>query len=434
MISGPWVLVRAIAALALLSCSETSPPSNSSDTASSSTVSSSTASSSSNTAAANTASGSSNTAAANTGASMGGASGTTVITTAASSSSSGTIGTGTASGAGAGGSGATTGGRGGGSSTQGVSDPEAIFTNPLNASHGSDPWMTYHAGYYYLAATTWGDTLTMKRGRTIAELKEAEPTVIWQDENPARCCNMWAPEFYLIDGPNGQRWYHYYTAGDGDDLGTQRSHVLESEGSDPMGPYHYQGQLMNTWAIDGSLLLHAGERYFMFSAWDGPTQNAWIIAMSDPWTTIGNRTLLTAPTYAWEQEGSDSVNEGPAALYHEGRVFVTYSASQCADPGYKLGLLELLGDNPLDPSAWWKSPEPVFQTANGAYGSGHNGFFTSPDGSQNWLVYHATTNALGSCWTDRTTRIQPFSWESDGLPNFGEPLPLSTEIIVPSAE
>jgi len=29
------------------------------------------------------------------------------------------------------------------------------FRNPLNQSHGSDPWMVYYDGKYYLAATTW---------------------------------------------------------------------------------------------------------------------------------------------------------------------------------------------------------------------------------------------------------------------------------------
>ena len=140
------------------------------------------------------------------------------------------------------------------------------------------------------------------------------------------------------------------------------------------------------------------------------------------------------PEYAWEQEGSDSVNEGPEPLYHDGRTFVTYSASQCADPGYKLGLLELVGADPMNASSWQKSPDPVFQAANGAYGTAHNGFFLSPDGTENWLVYHATTNPNGSCWTDRTTRIQRFDWNPDGTPNFGVPLDLSTDIVVPSGE
>ncbi|HSC88992.1 MAG TPA: glycoside hydrolase family 43 protein [Polyangiaceae bacterium] len=314
-------------------------------------------------------------------------------------------------------------------------DPNrARFTNPLNKSHGSDPWMVYHEGYYYLAATTWGDSLTMKRGRTIAELKAATPQVIWKDTTAARCCNMWAPEFFLIDGPNGKRWYHYYTAGNGSDLGTQRSYVLESEGLDPMGPYHFKGQLLNYWAIDGSILEHAGKRYFLFSAWQGPTQNVYIIQMSSPWAVVGDRTLLTAPTYPWEQEGSDSVNEGPEVLRHDGRLFVTFSASQCGDPGYKLGQLELTGADPLEASDWSKKSVPVFRAGGSAYGTGHNGFFKSPDGSQDWLVYHATTNPAGSCWTDRTTRIQPIEWNSDGTPNFGTPIPLDTEILVPPGE
>ncbi len=310
----------------------------------------------------------------------------------------------------------------------------ARFTNPLNASHGSDPWMVHYEGYYYLAATTWGNTLTMKRGRTIAELKAATPEVIWKDTTASRCCNMWAPEFFLIDGPNGRRWYHYYTAGNGSDLGTQRSYVLESEGLDPMGPYHFKAQLLNYWAIDGSLLEHGSKRYFLFSSWQGPTQNVYIVELSNPWTVVGNRTMLTSPIYAWEQEGSDSVNEGPEVLRHDGRVFLTYSASQCGDPGYKLGLLELTGTNPLDATAWSKSSSPVFQASGQAYGTGHNGFFKSPDGSQDWLVYHATTNPAGSCWTDRTTRIQPIDWNPDGTPDFGTPVSLGTELLVPPGE
>jgi len=148
----------------------------------------------------------------------------------------------------------------------------------------------------------------------------------------------------------------------------------------------------------------------------------------------GSRTLLTAPTYAWEQEGSDSVNEGPVALYHQGRTFVTYSASQCADPGYKLGLLELVGTDPLDAGDWQKTATPVLSAANGAYGPGHNGFFASPDGSETWLVYHATENESGSCWTDRTTRIQRVEWNVDGTPRFGEPAATSTVLTVPAGE
>lgn len=324
----------------------------------------------------------------------------------------------------------------------GVSEPEGppvTFRNPLNPEFGSDPWMIYYEGDYYLAATTWDlDVLTMKRGRTIAELKAAEPQVVWEPGpgDGARSRAMWAPEFFLLDNGSGElRWYLYFTAGDGSpDFVSQRSHVLESDGLDPMGPYTFKSTLLDYWAIDGSILSGGGGLYFMFSSWQGDTQNIYIQAMSNPWTLTGERTLLTWPEYAWEREGTASVNEGAEPLIHDGRVFVTYSASQCGSPGYKLGLLELTGSDPLDPNAWWKSAEPVFQAANGNYSTAHNGFFISPDGSEHWLVYHGVPNPQGSCWVDRTTRIQPFSWSADGLPDFGEPLPLDQDIIVPSGE
>jgi hypothetical protein len=78
-----------------------------------------------------------------------------------------------------------------------ASSPQVTFRNPLNQSHGSDPWMIYYDGMYYLAATTWSSTtspgLTMKSATTIQGLKEAQTVSIYSDNDPSRCCNFWAP-------------------------------------------------------------------------------------------------------------------------------------------------------------------------------------------------------------------------------------------------
>lgn len=99
-------------------------------------------------------------------------------------------------------------------------------------------------------------------------------------------------------------------------------------------------------------------------------------------------------------------------------------------------LLSYVGGDPLDPASWSKSPEPVFQRsdANGVYGPGHNGFFTSPDGSESWIVYHANDSASGGCNNQRTTRAQPFSWNADGTPDFGAPVGLGQPLPGPSGE
>jgi GH43 family beta-xylosidase len=76
----------------------------------------------------------------------------------------------------------------------------------------------------------------------------------------------------------------------------------------------------------------------------------------------------------------------------------------------------------------------VFQQAAGIYGPAHNGFFKSPDSSEDWIVYHANSNAADGCWTRGTTRVRRFDWNADGTPNFGTPLPLATDVRVPSGE
>lgn len=315
-------------------------------------------------------------------------------------------------------------------------DSAATFTNPLNDS-GPDPWMTYYDGHYYLAATTWGDAsqgLTMRKAKTIAGLKDAEPVQIYQDSTPDRCCNYWAPEFFLLDGPNGKRWYGHFTGGAaGDDfVNTQFMHVIESEGTDPMGPYTYKGKLVERNALDGTVLEIEDKMYAVYSVWN-ETQDLAIKAMRDPWTTVGEETTLSRPTYEWERQDG-TVNEGPVALKRDGRTFIVYAASACWGPNYKLGLLEYMGGDPLEADSWKKYPEPVFERNDeaGVYAPGHNTFFKSPDGTEDWIVYHANDKESDVCDMGRTPRIQKFTWHQDGTPNFGEPVAAGAELEVPS--
>jgi GH43 family beta-xylosidase len=317
----------------------------------------------------------------------------------------------------------------------------ATFTNPLNDSGGADPWMTYHDGDYYLMSTPWNGPITMRRSPTVEGLKSAEEVPVYDDFAAGRDQNVWAPEFHFIDGPNGPRWYIYYSAGSGD-IEDQRVHVAESAGTDPMGPYTYRGMVFGEndwWGIDGSVVTVDDRRYLLWSGvpgqWTGNDPSIYIAEMTDPWTVTGPRTVISTPEFDWETQGTP-MNEGPAAVQHDGRTFVTYSASSCGGPDYKLGMLELTGADPLSADSWTKSPDPVFERDDeaGVYGPGHNGFFTSPDGTENWIVYHANSDSSQGCDDGRTTRIQEFTWTSDGTPDFGRPVAPGTELAVPSGE
>ena len=301
------------------------------------------------------------------------------------------------------------------------------YTNPLKA-RGPDPWLQYYNGYYYLATTTWNNTITMRRATTLGGLATAQDTVIFTLTRPNGAGTMWAPEFHLLNGPNGQRWYFYYTAGQEPyNLGTQRIHVLESAGLDPMGPYTFKADLLdpvsdNTWELDGSILQLDGRLYLLGTFYNG-SQPMFIRPMSNPWTASGTRRILSTPSYGWETVGG-AVNEGPEVIQRGGKTFIVFSASHCSTPEYKLGLLTYNGGDPLLSSSWVKSPNPVFvrSDANGVYGPGHGNFFTSPDGTESWMVYHANSSASGGCDMNRSTRAQRFTWNADGTPDFGTPV------------
>ncbi|MCD0446651.1 family 43 glycosylhydrolase [Glycomyces sp. A-F 0318] len=315
--------------------------------------------------------------------------------------------------------------------TQAGDGSQSTLTNPIR-SNGADPWIEYWDGYYYMSTTTWDSTVIMRRAATLAGLKTASDTVVWNDANtPGRCCSHWAPEFHRIGGT----WYLMYTSGNSQtNFDGQKLHVLRSTGSTPMGPYEFMGTpLPNQWNIDGSYLELNGELYLLWSEWVGADQSIRIAEMSNPWTVTGSHSTISRPSLSWETVGA-RVNEAPAVLQHDGDTFITFSASSCNTPDYKLGLLTYNGGNPLSASSWNKRSTPVFQQGNGVYGPAHNGFFTSPDGTEHWLVYHGNPGSSDGCGSTRQTRVQEFTFNADGTPNFGSPIASGVAFPAPSGE
>ncbi|KAF2467651.1 Arabinanase/levansucrase/invertase [Lindgomyces ingoldianus] len=303
----------------------------------------------------------------------------------------------------------------------------ATYSNPLKTKDGSDPHIAWSGGYYYLMTTTWSN-LQITRAKTLNGLKTGETKVVWTDSTSSRCCNVWAPELHYFDGA----WYIYYTAGNSANLDGQRPHVLKG-GATPWDSFSYLAQLTNTWGIDGSILRFSSwGNYFVYSCFSGSLQSLCIAPLISP-GQIGTSKVLSTPTQSWEKVGNP-VMEGPAAMYHGGKTFLAYSASYCWTSSYSLGLLTWNGSGDPASSSSWSKTGPFLTSANGNYGPGHNGFFQSPDGSQIWNVYHATSNSGGACDGTRYTMGQIVNWNSDGSPNFGSPAKLGTSLTGPAGE
>jgi GH43 family beta-xylosidase len=69
---------------------------------------------------------------------------------------------------------------------------------------------------------------------------------------------------------------------------------------------------------------------------------------------------------------------------------------------------------------------------NSVYAPGHNSFFKSPDGTEDWIIYHANSKSGEGCGRKRSPRTQKFSWNKDGSPNFGVPVKENEILSIPS--
>ena len=300
------------------------------------------------------------------------------------------------------------------------------FSNPIFFAHeGADPFMAFHDGLYYLSVTR-GLYLSFYRSPTLSGLRDAPEEIIWRDSHPQRHVDMWAPEFFHLDG----RWWCYYTASDG--MGRHRMWVLRGHEHDLIGPWEFASQLQTDegdalYAIDLTVVETPRGR---FAVWAGhPNHRLFISRMKSPTVLEGQRMMIEASGF-----GCDIVREGPSCLKHAGRIFLAYSMCDARDANYRIAMLQADENADLmDPASWIQHPDPVFTRSNKAevYGPGHHCFFKSPDGSEDWMAYHAKTTPA---WTydDRVACAKRISWNEDGTPNFGAPPAFGEELDEPS--
>ncbi|MDL4841027.1 family 43 glycosylhydrolase [Aquibacillus rhizosphaerae] len=293
----------------------------------------------------------------------------------------------------------------------------------------ADPYIYKHSdGYYYFTGSyPLYDRIVVRRAKTIEALPDATEVTVWErHESGIMSEHIWAPEIHFIDG----KWYIHYAAGDKDDIWSIHPYVLETDAENPLESEWIEKGQINTefqsFSLDATTFEHKGKRYLVWAQKvDNDTvSNMYIAEMSNPWT-IKNQIFLSTPEYKWEREDFN-VNEGPAMIRRNGKVFIAYSAS-ATDDRYCMGLLTADEDSDLlNPDSWTKNSEPVFVSSeeSSEYGPGHNSFTVDEDG-YDLLVYHARPykRVEGNPLYDhnRHARVQRLFWNNDGTPFFGAP-------------
>lgn len=244
---------------------------------------------------------------------------------------------------------------------------------------GQDPHIISYNGLHILCESQQEERISVSY--LINDFRWGKTTV-W---NRISEHQVWAPELHKISG----LWYIYYSSSDGRNH-THRTKVLGAA-SDPFGPYHFSETIgPDFWGIDMTTFIWKGERYAVWSGWEDSRyefpQHLYIAEMTSP-VEIGNRVQLSSPTFDWERSIAP-ILEGPQAWVNDGILYLLYSANASWMPEYATGMLELVGDNPLNPKHWIKCPWPLKVNA----GHGHI--------VDNLFVYHRKMSTMPG-WQDR---------------------------------
>lgn len=297
----------------------------------------------------------------------------------------------------------------------------------------ADPYIYKHTdGYYYFTASVPEyDRIILRRADSLDGLIEAKEKVIWKKhEMGIMSIHIWAPELHYINNT----WIIYYAAGDKDDIWAIRPYVLMCKDDDPIrGTWVELGEMKGVddfsfqdFSLDMTVFEHKKKMYCVWAekvSVGKKISNIYIAELDSPNQLKSQQILLSFPDYDWERIGF-WVNEGPAILKHNGKIYMTYSASETG-ACYCLGMLSIDENaNLLDPRLWIKEKKAVL-TSNiekGLIGPGHNCFVKSEDGKEDIMVYHARQydEIVGDPLYDpnRHTYIMKVQWDNNGNPRF----------------
>ena len=310
----------------------------------------------------------------------------------------------------------------------------ANFRVPLVYGYQADPMMITTGGYYYLYIDDQNGFNRMHKSASLAAMGSAESEVVSSGVTGVGGGSSCAYIFH---------WSSHYYQYCGDSTGPL---VLESSADDPMSTYTLAGRLDTPTGFTGYAewpIEVGGQIYMLITTnGEGVTYNSIYAAkFSDPVTRTGPWSLIAVPNGGagtWECAHSRCIDEGGSAVVHGSNVFLLFSAGGYESPDYCVGMLTASTSADLTVQGnWTKSSGCVIARNNTAsvYGPGSAIWFKSPDGTQDWVVYHvktSTTNNMNG--DDRKLEAMQVTWDGSGNPVFPAPSAVDTFHTLPSGD
>lgn len=311
-------------------------------------------------------------------------------------------------------------------------------------SQRADPYvMKGPDGFYYFTASypafynvdAGYDRVVLRKSETVLGLATAEEHTIWKAHNKGVMSkHIWAPEIHFIGG----KWYVFFAAGEQENVWNIRPFVIVCDGQDPINDSWTELGKMQAceddkhsfteFSLDMTYFENNGKHYVVWAEkLDDSSLFMAEINENEPNKLVSKPILLTKPEYDWEKIRF-SVNEGPAVLKTDDKVYVFFSAS---GTGAEYCMGKVYADRNadlMDTNNWTKDENPVLQTEDltDQAGPGHNSFVVDENGDL-LIVYHARpfSHFEKNCGTYcdeplydpcRHARIKKVNFDENGIP------------------
>lgn len=287
----------------------------------------------------------------------------------------------------------------------------AFYTNPLDVKI-ADPFILQEDGQYFLYGTSSFPPDT-NRGIPVFSSKDL---VSWRSlglsfekaEGDWGDHWFWAGRVYRIGGRylmygNAHRWIAE---------GRRTSAIVVRASDRPEGPFREVKAPLFDWtgrgaAIDPCVFIDEdGSQYVYFSGVRGRPQGVLQVVYGAPLAEDGLSLLapperMIVPEQDWEME--QEINEGPKVIRRGDTYYMFYAGNDFRNPNYAVGYAT--APHPLGP--WTKASEnPVIRAADGLRGPGIATFTVSPDGTEEFVLYHTHAEAAGYIRQLNMSRVQ----------------------------